>query len=87
MEQQKPNHTDRHRPDYYKDYNGGKDRHRPGYWAEYYKRKKAAKEQEKAADQHARDCGWHKAKSYIHAIRAQQAETVSAKRRERKTSN
>jgi FixJ family two-component response regulator len=29
----------------------------------------------------ARDCGLHKAKSYIHAIRAQQADAVNAKRR------
>ena len=55
MEQQKPNPTDRHRPGYYEDYNGGKDRHRPGYWAEYYKRKKAAKEQEKAAEREKSD--------------------------------
>lgn len=55
MEQQKHNPSDRHRTGYYKEYNGGKDRHRPGYWAEYYKRKKAAKEQKKAAERERRD--------------------------------
>lgn len=42
---------------------------------------------ESAVREKARDFGLHKAKSYIHAIRSQQAETVNAKRREWKTSN